>query len=188
MKNLLNDIKELTSDLKEKQTVLNNVVSNIKIEMADHYFQYLKDDGTFFRFALQLLHGEYNNNYESEVVKNIKLIKVSNWKTHEYSGYYQILQATSWNYGYPVSYSPVGFVCKKKNLFTSLSKEHLYELWKKQVVKEDYKLGLKEFITELSLPVNLEKLIKLLNKYDILDITEVNYPSLKIKNIIICKY
>lgn len=47
---------------------------------------------------------------------------------------------------------------------------------------------LDEFITELSLPVNLEKLIKLLNKYDILDITEVNYPSLKIKNIIICKY
>lgn len=188
MENLLNDIEILSYDLKSKKEKLKDVVTGIKKEISEPYFKYHITDDTFFRFALMLLYGEYKEKHSINIVKDIKIERATKWKTHEYSGYYHILKAISWRYGFPEHYDEIGFICNKKNLATSLSHTTFHNLWKDQIIKGRCEIGLDDFIVNISLPEKIEKLIAVLKGSNLFDIVEVNYPSLKVRNILVCEY
>lgn len=188
MENLLREIEVLNRDLKSKKEKLKNVVTGIKKEISEPYFKYHITDSTFLRFALMLLYGEYKEKYSTNIVEDIKIQKATEWKTHEYSGYYNILKANSWSWGNPGFYTTIGFICNKKKLATSLDYQTFHNLWKYQVREKHCVIALDNFIVEISLPENIEKLIAMLKGSNILDIVEVNYPSLKVRNILVCEY
>jgi len=188
MENLLKDIEVLNRDLKSKKEVLKNVVTGIKKEISEPYFKHSITDSTFFRFALMLLYGEYKHKHSINIVKDIKIKKATEWKTYEYSGYYHILKPNSWKYGFTEFYDIAGFICGKEKLATSLNRQTFHNLWKDQIIKGRCEIGLDDFVVNISLPENIEKLITMLKGSDLLDIVEVNYPSLKVRNILVCEY
>jgi hypothetical protein len=185
MENLLSLIDNLKNDLKQKQDQLNNVINSIKDEINDHYFKWNKNTGTFFRFAIMLVFGQYKNTYDNEVVRNIKLSIVTDWKTKEYQNYYQILKATSWKYGWAESYNSVGFVCYLKDLHCCFYENDYINLWRYHIKHNKYVESLETFINQCkSNEINLYDLFSdTLSHNDLLTI--VNHKPTKVKDVVI---
>jgi len=177
-------IKSLSYDLTEKQIQLKDVVFKCKKEMSDSYFKYENKVLIHFRFAIMLVFGEYRHKYDSEVVRNIQISPFKTFKTDEYENYYVIRKAYNWSYSFGSSYNNVGFVCYKKDLKYALSYE-MRKLWLFYLGRNKSTISLKEF-EDLFDKGDLD-LYELFEDYIKEDsfLTIVNYPLLKIKNVVI---
>jgi hypothetical protein len=137
MENLLDEVDQLTLDLKRKKDKLNDVVSLIKEEMKDQYHNY--NTATYFRYALMLAFGQYKKTYESEVVNDIKIYPVNEFKSNSYKNYYNILKADSWKFGCTENYRNAGFICYLKDLHCALDNNVYIKLWVYHIKRNNYK-------------------------------------------------
>jgi len=183
MTSLLKELEELTREQKRKKEQLQVVVKSIKEEMSDHYFKWTSKLDTFFRFALMLVVGKYQKDYYFTAVSNYRLTKAEGFKERNYRNYFYIERGYHPTFSGYDKWETVGFVCYKKDLFNAF--EHKMEdMWRERVANSKYKGSLEEFInSHKDNPAVLIILLQCLDPKSF--ITIVNYPSLKIKDVVI---
>lgn len=183
MTSLIEELEQLTKEQKQKKEQLQSVVKSIKEEMSDNYFKWNINLDTFFRFALMLVVGEYQKDYSFNSIGGFKLSIAETWKEKKYLNYFYIMKGSYRRFGDYEQWNTVGFVCYKKDIFFAL--EHKIEdMWRERIANSKYKGSLEEFITShKDNPAVLIILLKCLEPKSF--ITIVNYPSLKIKDVVI---
>lgn len=181
--NLLQEISNLKEELEIKKRTLNNVILKIKEEFKTRYSY--EATRSFFH-ACFLVFGEYYNWYNSNISNTMYLSPRNDWKTNKYLKYYNIMQYTYYDrFGYGQDARNIGFVCFKKDLYNAI-KHNVEEIWKYNVMKNKYKESLITFNNSIS--SNSEACYVVFNEYcgyKNHTLIIVNYPSLKIKNILI---
>lgn len=201
MNNLIEEIQALRAELIYKQEMFKKVKKAIKAERNAPYYQ--QRDLYDFRHALMLLHGQYSNDYDREVVKDIRLEEATDWNNNKkYANFYHIhtfnyckYEKPSWVYLSAVMYKNSGFICYKKDLF-NVVKRRMKDFWLFYIKEYRYEGSLEEFsILCNDANFNLYNMFKeYVSKEGTIMI--MNYPSLKLKDIVIymdknkssCKY